>query len=98
MERILVAFSLIFCAAFGELQSTMQFTIFAKRSIGCGIQYICTRIQYNTTHCNPMRYIPLICRVRGPYGKLWTEFFPSFYGPSAKRVGHENKEGKNEDP
>ena len=33
-----------------------------------------------------------------PYGKLWTEFFPSFYGPSAKRAGHENKEGKNEDP
>ena len=25
-------------------------------------------------------------------------FFPSFYGPSAKRAGHENKEGKNEDP
>ena len=43
-------------------------------------------------------YIPLISRVRGPYGKLWTEFFPSFYGPSAKRAGHENKEGKNEDP
>ena len=42
-------------------------------------------------------YIPLISRVRGPYGKLWTEFFPSFYGPSAKRAGHENKEGKNED-
>ena len=35
--------------------------------------------------------------MRGPYGKLWTEFFPSFYGPSAKRAGHENKEGKNED-
>ena len=32
--------------------------------------------------------------MRGPYGKLWTEFFPSFYGPSAKRAGHENKEGK----
>ena len=44
------------------------------------------------------QYIPLISRVRGPYGKLWTEFFPSFYGPSAKRAGHENKEGKNEDP
>ena len=43
-------------------------------------------------------YIPFISRVRGPYGKLWTEFFPSFYGPSAKRAGHENKEGKNEDP
>ena len=38
--------------------------------------------------------MPLISRVRGPYGKLWTEVFPSFYGPSAKRVGHENKEGK----
>ena len=43
-------------------------------------------------------HIPLISRVRGPYGKLWTEFFPSFYGPSAKRAGHKNKEGKNEDP
>ena len=28
----------------------------------------------------------------------WTEFFPSFYGPSAKRADHENKEEKNEDP
>ena len=37
------------------------------------------------------------CEVRTG-GKLWTEFFPSFYGPSAKRLGHENKEGKNEDP
>ena len=45
-----------------------------------------------------VQYIPLISPVWGPYGKLWTEFFPSFYGPSAKRVGHENKEGKNEDP
>ena len=44
------------------------------------------------------RFIPLISRVLGPYGKLWTEFFPSFYGPSAERVGHENREGKNEDP
>ena len=48
-------------------------------------------------HCVVL-YTPLISRVRGPYGKLWTEFFPSFYGPSAKRAGHENKEGKNEDP
>ena len=49
-------------------------------------------------HCITSMYIPLIGRVRGLYGKLWTEFFPSFYGPSAKRAGHENKEGKNEDP
>ena len=45
-----------------------------------------------------MEYIPLISGVRGPFGKLWTEFFSSFYGPSAERAGHENKEGKNEDP
>ena len=43
-------------------------------------------------------FIPRISRVRGPYGKLWTESFPSFYGPSAKRAGHENEEGKNKDP
>ena len=42
--------------------------------------------------------MPLISRVRGPYGKLWSEFFPSFYGPSAKRAGYEKKEGKNENP
>ena len=32
-----------------------------------------------------MPYIPLISRLRGPYGKLWTEYFPSLYGPSAKQ-------------
>ena len=42
------------------------------------------------------KYIPLINRVRGPYGKLCIEFLPSSYGPSAKRADHENKEGKNE--
>ena len=52
----------------------------------------------NTKPYRLLQYIPLISQVRGPYGKLWTEFFPSFYGPSAKRTGHENKEGKNEDP
>ena len=53
---------------------------------------------YTSTSRDNEQYIPLISRVRGPYGKLWTEFFPSFYDPSAKRAGHENKEGKNEDP
>ena len=42
-------------------------------------------------------YIPLISRVFGPNGKLWILVFPSFYGPSAKCAGHENKEGKTED-
>ena len=36
--------------------------------------------------------------MRSLYGKLWTEFFSSFYGPSVKHAGHENREGKNEDP
>ena len=36
------------------------------------------------------------CEVRtASYGPI---LFPSFYGPSAKRASHENKEGKNEDP
>ena len=43
--------------------------------------------------CEYMGYIPLIRRLRGLYGKLWTEFFASFYGPSAKYAGHENKKG-----
>ena len=43
------------------------------------------------------KYIPLISQVQGLYSKLWTEFFPSFYGSSAEHAGHENKEGKNED-
>ena len=60
----------------------------ARKSCDHGNSFILPRIHA----------IPLISRVRGPYGKLWTEFFPSFYGPSAKRAGHENKEGKNEDP
>ena len=30
--------------------------------------------------------IPVIGRGRGPYGKLWTEIFPSFYGPNAKQL------------
>ena len=55
-------------------------------------------IKYSIVQYSIVQHIPLISRVRGPYGKLWTEFFPSFYGPSAKRAGHENKEGKNEDP
>ena len=51
-------------------------------------------------HCTVLYCINLliISRVRGPYGKLWTKFFPSFYGPSAKRAGHQNKKGENENP
>ena len=41
-----------------------------------------------------MKYIPLIGRVFDPYCKLRTEFFPSIYGPSAKRAGHKSMEKK----
>ena len=41
-------------------------------------------------------FIPCL-NLRKTYGNF-AKFFPSFYGPSAKRAGHENKEGKNEDP
>ena len=33
--------------------------------------------------------------MRGPYGKLRTEVFPSFYGPSAKRARGPWKQGRN---
>ena len=38
-----------------------------------------------------MKYIPLSSRVRGPYGKLLTEFFSFLLWPK-------HREGKNEDP
>ena len=32
-------------------------------------------------------YIPLISRVRGPYGKLWTEFFSFLLWPKLEARG-----------
>ena len=32
--------------------------------------------------------------MRGPCGKLWTEFFSFLLWQSAKRAGHENEEGR----
>ena len=51
----------------------------------------------NEPQCSQVIYLLLAeCKVRtASYGP---SFFPSFYGPSAKHAGHENKEGKNEDP
>ena len=44
------------------------------------------------------KYRSLTNRVRGPYRKLRTEFFPlRVYGPSATRAAI-NRRGKNEDP
>ena len=63
-------------------------------------QDICTRLLGLLYTFMPQSYNKylLLAFLLGPYGKLWTEFFPSFYGPSSKRADHENKEGKNEDP
>ena len=41
-----------------------------------------------------MDYVLLISQVQGRYGKLWTKFFLSFYGPSVEHAGNENMEGK----
>ena len=76
-------------AAFQELLTT-----FKRKKI----KYKLHIIGLKNINIKASTYKPLISRVRGSYGKLSTEFFPSFYGPSAKRAGHENKEGKNEDP
>ena len=32
-------------------------------------------------------YLPLISQVRGPYGKLWTEFFSFLLSPKRKACG-----------
>ena len=61
-----------------------------------GLIYIRLKIELNISN-KIITYLLLAeCEVRtASYGP---SFFPSFYGPSAKRAGHENKEGKTEDP
>ena len=58
---------------------------------------ICMKVFWNHTYFKSFytcisQYIPLISRVRGPYAKLWTEFFSFLLWP--KRAGHENREEK----
>ena len=55
------------------------------------------KIKKNPLYTTINKYLLLASFARS-VRQVWTEFFPSFYGPSAKRAGHENKEGKNEDP
>ena len=43
------------------------------------------------------KYIPLTNRVRGPYRKLRTEFFPPRFMAQARSAGHKSK-GKNRGP
>ena len=43
-------------------------------------------------------YIPLTNRVRGPYRKLLTEFFPPRFMAQARNARAINRRGKNEDP
>ena len=41
-----------------------------------------------TSTCNVgIQYIPLINRVRGPYCKIWTKFFPVDLWPKCKARG-----------
>ena len=80
---------------FKQINKLLQNPAKMAQNVPCSSQFSSSILP--SAH-NMNNYIPLISRVRGPYGKLWTEFFPSFYGPSAERTGHENKEGKNEDP
>ena len=43
-------------------------------------------------------YIPLTNRVRGPYCKLRTEFFPPRFMAQARSTRAINRRGKNEEP
>ena len=75
--------------------SSLPFNSFFSLNIFEG--FLCWKVyvQIYQTTCNK-NLLLAECEVRtASYGP---SFFPSFYGPSAKREGHENKEGKNEDP
>ena len=61
------------------------------------MQLACRKIDNNMQLNDDVGYMPQPS-VRSIHGKLWTEFFPSFYGPSANHARHENKDGKNQDP
>ena len=61
----------------------------------------------NKTMCNTLIwvlvhknwYIPFISRVRGPYGKLWTKFFPlPFMAQARSAWAMKTRKEKNEDP
>ena len=49
----------------------------------------CVVVPLNSRGGHPVPYIPLTNRVRGPYCKLRTEYFPP---SSAKHAGHKGKE------
>ena len=56
----------------------------------------CCMLESNDFYISYIPLISLVCSVRtASYG---SSFLLSFYGSSAKHAGHENKEGKNEDP
>ena len=48
--------------------------------------------------CEFAQEIPLTNRVRGPYRKLRTEFFPPRFMAQARSAWAINRRGKNEDP
>ena len=59
------------------------------------------RIRKNTDLFNIIKIINVYtyCELNArSVGQVMDRVFSSFYGPGVKRVGHENKEGKNEDP
>ena len=58
----------------------------------------CLNMFHNAIELCKYKIVFHFFKFTGSYGKLCTEYFPSFYGPSSKSAGHKNKEGKNEDP
>ena len=62
-----------------------------------------SKLENKRTNCQDdmyivLRYIPLTNRVRGPYCKLRTEFFPPRFMAQARSARAINRRGKNEDP
>ena len=60
---------------------------------------MCSKIVCKTENQQiSLKYIPLTNRVRGPYRKLRTEFFPPRFMAQARSARAINRRGKNEDP
>ena len=74
--------------------------------VGCSGQWLGVTVLHSWARCliNLMVphsnhvYIPLTNRIRGPYRKLRTQFFPPRFMAQAKRMAAINRRGKIEDP
>ena len=94
LSTLLTSFVLVWCFICVLCKFCMFGLVVNYKSITLFIQCIYFR---EPALSNLWKYIPLTNRARGPYRKLWTEFFPQFMA-QAWSTPAINRRGKNEDP